>query len=193
MIRRNYIAAVALCFIVTAAIGCGPNTSDMPKRSVSATVATAVPRLRVLSGSDLGGSWNQVSAPAFAAGVGPCTPQRPAPNIDEAHVGFESDRVRLLEALATFASVEDAATVIRGERDSLASCGVGTGYAPREIALGDESVAYTQTIGSEIAAIAVVRSGMDVVALDYVGIDGPPDWSIVNRLLETAIRKLSSG
>ncbi len=145
----------------------------------------------VLSLADLPTGWTAAPAPPFGAGIGPCEPQRPAVYSAESHVGYAKDSTTLLEAVASFASTAAAASVVHGERASVSSCKPGTGYAFLNVSFGDESVAYTQRIGMQQAAIAVIRAGARVIAVDYVDATGPVDLGAVNQIVQLALRKVS--
>ncbi len=186
--KRRVLLVAPIAGMLVALSGCGPGARYASKSPVSSAVApsptavtvdahaTGVGRRLVeqalLSQEDLGDGWSQVPVPDIVPPLTICQDVSEVQWVDAASTLADGPRgVHLLEGVAIYDSGDDASAAMRRRRVSVGTC--GEMFQPwRDLDLGDEVVAYKQTLDLLEAADFAIRRGSVVIFLDYS--EAPP-------------------
>ncbi len=186
--KRRVLLVAPIAGMLVALSGCGPGARYASKSPVSSVVApsptavtvdphaTGVGRRLVeqalLSQEDLGEGWSQVPVLDIVPGLSVCQYVSEVQYVDAASTMADGPGgLHLLEGVAIYESGDDASAVMRRRRVSLATC--SEAFRPwRSLDVGDEVVAYKQTLDLLEAADFAIRRGSVVIFLDYS--DAPP-------------------
>ncbi len=186
--KRRVLLVAPIAGMLVAFSGCGPGARYAIKSPVSSAVAPSPTAVTVdphatgvgrrlaeqalLSQDDLGEGWSQVPVLDIPPPLSVCQPVSDVQYVDGASTLSDGPGgEHLLEGVAVYDSGDEASAALRRRRVSVGTC--GEMFHPwRDLDLGDEVVAYKQTVDTLEAADFAIRRGSVAIFLDYS--ESPP-------------------